>query len=342
MELTTGSFHRFFLIILILTIGESFSIIPSDQLSILEEPILVNLSQLPSRNINIIDPQALGDFNSLTIPLKRSGRLYFIEAIIDGVQGNLLFDTGATGLVINKTYFRNHAIFESFSSNGITGSTGSTGSTNVKEIKISDLLYKNTRADLVDLSHIENKRGVKVIGLLGFNMIKSFEIVIDLTHNELQLHRIDRKGNRINPQEIEMTQDHTQKIDPWRPVLIVKGLIGGKSLNFCLDTGAETNVINSRSPKSVMSTITITRRAGLGGAGQAINEVLFGTMNDFMLDKYPIRDMETIITNADALSEVYGVTIDGMLGYSFLEKGIITINLAKKQFCIRYLNPTVS
>jgi len=86
-----------------------------------------------------------------------------------------------------------------------------------------------------------------------------------------------------------------------------------------------------------MNTISITHRSGLRGAGQATNEVLFGTMNDFKLEKKSLNGMQTIIANLDALSEVYGVAIDGMLGFSFLEKGTITINLVKKQFGIRFL-----
>jgi hypothetical protein len=41
----------------------------------------------------------------LTIPLKSAGRLFMIEAIIDNQSGNLIFDSGATGLVMNRTYF---------------------------------------------------------------------------------------------------------------------------------------------------------------------------------------------------------------------------------------------
>jgi predicted aspartyl protease len=334
--------HRILLFTLVLIAGLCIGFVRSDQISTNNDPMLVNLDFLPTISINSSDPEPMGNFNSLTIPLKRAGRLLLIEAVIDGETGNLVFDTGATGLVLNRTYFRNHACVECGPSNGITGSTGNLANTIAKEIRISDLYYKNIKADVADLSHIENRRGTKIIGLLGYNMIKSFEIVIDANHNELQLYHIDRKGNRIQQGEAVAQQDHTQKIDPWRPVLIVRGSVGGKSLNFCFDTGAETNAINSNSSKNVLNTISITRRSGLKGAGQATNEVLFGTMNDFMLDKTPVRDMETIIANLDALSEVYGITIDGMLGYSFLEKGIITINLVKKQFGIRFTNQIAS
>jgi hypothetical protein len=107
-------------------------------------------------------------------------------------------------------------------------------------------------------------------------------------------------------------------------------------LNFCFDTGAETNAICSDCNRSIMNTLTITGRSGLHGAGKAGSEVLFGRMNDFAIGNKQIADMETIITNLDALSEAFGTHIDGMLGYSFLEQGIVCINFTRKQFGIRF------
>jgi hypothetical protein len=301
----------------------------------------VQSEKLISTDINISagDPEPLGEFTSLSIPLKRAGRLLLIEADIDGVQGNLIFDTGATGMVLNKTYFRKHILLGSTSANGITGSTGSVDQAMIEKIVISELSFEKTRVDIADLGHLENQRNIKIIGLFGYKMIKSFEVVIDVSENELQLHKIDKKGDRIQKTEKELPFDYVQKIDPWRPVLILKGKIAGKSLNFCFDTGAETNAINSHSTKNVLSTVSILRRSDLRGAGQATNEVLFGIMNDFCLDDKVMKSMETIIVNLDALSEVYEMRIDGMLGFSFLEKGVITINLTKKQFGMHFFKP---
>ncbi len=50
-----------------------------------------------------------GSLSSIVIPLKQAGRLFLIEARIDDQEGNLIFDTGATGLVLNRTYFRKYA-----------------------------------------------------------------------------------------------------------------------------------------------------------------------------------------------------------------------------------------
>jgi hypothetical protein len=57
----------------------------------------------------------------LTIPLKNAGRFYMIEAIVDNQFGNLIFDTGASELVLNGTYFRKYFKREVNNSRGITG-----------------------------------------------------------------------------------------------------------------------------------------------------------------------------------------------------------------------------
>jgi predicted aspartyl protease len=274
--------------------------------------------------------------DSVVIPLKRAGRLLLIEAKVDNEVGNLVFDTGANGVVFNSTYFRNHVKSGGSSSNGITGSVGSIEQVTIDKIEFADLTYKKMRADMANLGHIENRRGVKILGLIGFSMIRDFEIVIDTQNNQLKLFRIDKTGNRISHAPTNFKPDHYQKINNNSNILFLQGKIGGKNLNFCFDTGAETNVVNSYSTKNILNTLTITRRSGLKGAGSAGSEVLFGRMNDFSIGNQQINGMETIISNLDALSEAYGTKIDGMLGFNFMEQGIVCINFAKKQFGIQF------
>ncbi|NQX92801.1 MAG: hypothetical protein HRT74_11885 [Flavobacteriales bacterium] len=53
------------------------------------------------------DPTPLGFEETVDLPLIRAGKLLLIEAEVDGVKGNFIFDTGAPYLVLNETYFRN-------------------------------------------------------------------------------------------------------------------------------------------------------------------------------------------------------------------------------------------
>jgi predicted aspartyl protease len=277
---------------------------------------------------------------SLIIPLKRAGRLFMVEARIDNITGNLIFDTGATGLVLNRTYFRDYLIHEEGAASGITGSVSKSGWTTVGNLDISGMTYKKIRADVAELSHIENRRGIKVLGLLGFGMISDFEIIIDLRKSQLELHRTDNNGNRSSKTLTDFKPEFVQQLQYNRNVVILQGKVAGKTLSFCLDTGAETNAISSSSSGKVLNTITVKRRSGLTGAGASGAEVIYGMMNDFTLNDNQIPGMDVVITNLDDLTEAYGTNIDGMLGYSFLNKGVIMINLQKKQFGMTFTKIT--
>jgi predicted aspartyl protease len=271
--------------------------------------------------------------DSITIPLRQVGRIFLIEADIDGEKGFLVFDTGASGLVLNKTYFRDYAIMERLQPNGITGSVGSVEKVTVDNISLFGLQFKRIIADMTNLGHIENRRGGKILGLFGFSLIKDFEIVFKPSQNQLQLFRVNKEGNRLCSSG-EFLFDYRCKFEVNNSILFLRTIFHGKSLRFCLDTGAETNVIDRHAPKNLINSISITRRTTLHGVGSTTSEVLFGTMSDFQLGDIKFSNMETIITNLDALSEAYDTKIDGMLGYSFLSKGIICINFVKREFSI--------
>jgi len=280
----------------------------------------------------VTDPQ--GNILTVIIPLKKVGRLLLLEAIIDGQIGNFILDTGSTSLVLNQTYFRNYMPIDEVAGGGITGSTGKAYRVRVKNLKLSDFTYENLYAEVTNLGHIENRRGVQVFGLFGMNMIKNMEIMIDSRNNELQLYRIDKAGNRLKSPGSKIVYDITGRVDEHGNMISVAVEIGDKTLDFCLDTGAESNVLDISCSKNVLNTVTILRRSSLQGSGSANQEVLFGEINDLRIQGTRIGKMNVILTNLSGLSQKYGYHINGMLGYDFFEKGKIFINLTKHELGI--------
>lgn len=273
--------------------------------------------------------------DSINIPLKRFGKLFLIEVTIDGQKGNLIFDTGANNLLLNRTYFRNTKTIGKQESYGITGGVAFVEKVIVKSLELFDLVYEGIKADITNLTHLENRVGVKVLGLIGLSLIRDFEIVIDYNNNLLQLYKLDKSGNRISP-SCKNDQVLNQKIDFLDNIVFVYGKIGGKKLRFCLDTGAEMNSINSFSSKKVMNKINIKGRTILKGAGAENIEVLHGVVDQFDFEGKQISGMESIITDLSSLNKVYGIDIDGILGFSFLQHGIFKLNLIKKQIEIYF------
>lgn len=280
----------------------------------------------------ISDPQ--GNVVGVTIPLKRAGRLLLLEGTVDNVSGNFILDTGASGLVLNKTYFRSSMTFHNEEGGGVTGTTSAVARLIVKRLVVSELIYTKVYADVIPLGHLENRRGVKILGLFGMSLLKNNELVIDVNRNELQIFRLDKNGTRLGPAAPQVKFDVVQKIVEFHNVIFVKAVIGGKILDFCLDTGAESNVLSIDANKKVLGTVTITRRSGLSGAGEGRGEVLYGTLNEFSMGNRQLVPMETIVCSLVSMAQKYEYPIDGMLGFDFFAKGKIYINLVKKEMGI--------
>ncbi len=297
------------------------------------QPIITYTPLTNSAPLGNVDYKWTSNQDSITIPLRQAGRIFLVEAEVDGVKGFLVFDTGASGFVLNRTYFRDHVVFDNQQSNGVTGSVGSIEKVTVDNIYITGLQFNGITAEMTNLGHIENRRGVKILGLFGFSLVKDFEIIFKPSQNQLQLFKINKEGNRLYTSS-RFPVDYKCKFEFKNNILFLKTVYHNKILKFCFDTGAETNVIDRYAPKDLINSISITRRTTLHGAGSSTSEVLFGNMSDFQFGDIKLSNMETIITNLDPLSEAYGTKIDGMFGYSFLSKGVICINFVKKEFAI--------
>lgn len=312
-------------------------------ISIVENPATSVKNQgSPAGTPSNTNVEPMGDLQSITIPLKRVGKLFLIEATIGDQTGDFVFDTGASSLVLNHAYFRKGLWEMETTTGGITGITEKLHQTRVSRIDVSDLYFENVLADVISLKHIENRRGVKILGLFGLNLFRNLEIVIDVNRSELQLHRIDRLGKRISRDGDTPKTNLICPIEEADGVVFMPATIGGKSVYFCLDTGAEANVLSNSSSRKVLNTVTITRCAGLTGSGSGQVEVMYGTMNDFNLCGQQLHPMQTIITNLESLAKAYKYPLSGVLGFDFFEKGVVCINLVTQELSMYLIGEQMS
>ena len=95
----------------------------------------------PSPTTITIDPIVSSDSASCVIPFTRAGNLILIQAKADTSTGFFVFDTGAPGLVLNLTYFRNYPTTNPVESGGITGATISARTT-VDSFHLGPISYR--------------------------------------------------------------------------------------------------------------------------------------------------------------------------------------------------------
>jgi len=280
--------------------------------------------------------KAIVSSNSIVIPLKRAGKLILIEATVDSIKGNLILDTGSMKLVLNSIYFRDGRRMAGSVSGGVTGKVQTVSKNTIRQVRMSEIVWENIEAEIVDLGHLESARNVKILGFYGLSMLKDFEIVIDLQANVLELHRIDNNGDRLNTESIRPSLDLSLPVYNNNGILLIQAKIGKSNYTFCLDTGAESNVLCSSLPDRALNTVSVTRRSSLRGAGSKKVEVYHGIMNDFTLGKHRINGMQTMVTSLKAMSDAYGIEIDGMLGCDFFEQGIVFLDIKNRQMGIQF------
>jgi predicted aspartyl protease len=287
-------------------------------------------------DLHLIGVKPKGNFETLIIPIKRVDRLLLIEARIDTMQGNFIIDTGAPDLILNHTYFRKYWVSSDAIASNVGGiPSGPVKNTWIDQLEIRELRFERIKARLTELSHIENRSSIKILGLLGVDIFREFSMTIDLQKNILILKKLDKKGNELSNLDSPVTPK-MMKI-PVRIVnstIMMQGVVSGKKLNLCLDSGAETNVINGNVSDKVLKKFTLARRSVLLGTGGAKVEVLVGRLDDFTIGSMNLSNLPTVISNLEDFGNATEQQIDGMVGFEFLNKGIICINFRKKELTV--------
>lgn len=285
-----------------------------------------------------IDPIVSTDSSQCIIPFSRAGNLILIKARIDSIEGNFVLDTGAPRLVLNLTYFRNYPDAETpeEDAGGITGSAAGSRPTRVASLRFGPVRYSKLNADRINLGHIENSRGVKILGLLGMELFSKFEMIIDYENNLIYLHLITRKEASTYKSDLlaDTSAYNTFPIFMKENKLLTYAQIAGKKLTFVIDTGAESNVLDSRLPDRIFEQVAITRRVVLTGSGSSKIEALYGDMKDMKMGNLEISTLPVLVTNLEKLCFSYDQCIDGMLGFDFLSLHKIGFNFVKNKMYI--------
>ena len=284
-----------------------------------------------------IDPVISGDSSSCTIPFTRIGNLILIRAKADTTTGYFVLDTGAPGLVLNITYFRNYPASGTTEGGGITGSAAIGIRTAVDSLRLGTVRYSHVDADLINLGHIENSKGVRIFGLLGMELFMHFEMIIDYGASLIYLHLIGKKESVSykSPQLKDSSTYSTIPFDIADKRIIVIVYLNGKKLKFIIDSGAETNVLDSRLPAKVFQQVEITRKVLLGGSGSQKIEALYGDIKGLRIGDRDITTLPILITSLQSMCDAYNTScLDGMLGFDFLSLHKIGFNFVNHKMYI--------
>lgn len=260
----------------------------------------------------------------VAIPFQFSGTNILLEAELSNQKGLFILDTGAPTLIINEPHPKKEV-----AANGVNAAFDMEN-TVVKLFKIDKAEWKNIPAYALDLQQLESSNKQKLLGLIGYSVLKKHELLIAPKEHMLYLLPVDESLRLDERMPLAMTnlvlEDHL-------PIIEVK--IEGHTWRFGIDTGAESNLINedclSQLTASFYEQKGINNIRGLDKKTQTrkilrLQKIAIGGLG---FDQVDFTEM-----NFDHLSEGNTLKLDGIIGSDLLSKMKFSLNYRKKNFKI--------
>tara|TARA_R110002049_G_scaffold173520_2_gene340469 strand:+ start:7441 stop:8409 length:969 start_codon:yes stop_codon:yes gene_type:complete len=274
------------------------------------------------------------------IPFKLIDHLIVVEAELLNKKGNFIIDTGSESLILNQVHFPNLYAYQkkAEASTGILQAIDNPYEKRIKEFALNSFKLENKTSDVINLSHIETSKKIKLLGIIGYSILKDYEVFIDLHLNQITLTKVDKFGNRLNDkvylEKITDSLDFTLK----NHTIVVNGTVNYQNVRFALDTGAEFNQINKSVNKKALRYFIPKRRLSLSGAGNKTIKVMAGKLHRVKLSETVyFGPMQTVLTNLSKMNDAFGTQVDGVLGYGFFAQKRTIINYQKeKLYFINY------
>ena len=271
--------------------------------------------------------------NTTRIPFKLIDHLIVVEANVHKKTGNFIIDTGAEGFILNSVHFSpNNARSKDMVGNAVNGDISEVRESKIYNFGLKDFIIKNKNSQIIDLSHLEKSKNIQVLGIIGYEILKDYEVFIDFQLKQITLFKTDRHGNRIDKHILLEKITDSLDIKVKKHTIVLECQVNGEKLNFGLDTGAEINLLSKSVSKSVLKKFRIIKRVKMVGIHNKKIEVLAGKLYGVKLkDKQHCGVMRTIVTNLNKMHVAYGTKLDGVLGYDFFAMRRLIINYKKEK-----------
>ncbi|MCB0582926.1 MAG: retropepsin-like domain-containing protein [Phaeodactylibacter sp.] len=279
----------------------------------------------------LAEPPSSSPF-TIRAPFRLAGRLIIVQAEIDGQKGNFILDTGAEKLVINERHFGKGWRDARSTKAGMLGNVAEGHSCRLINLAWQGMSFKKVKADVVDLSHLEEQKNFPILGLIGYEIVKDYELLIDFQQRQIVLTRTNETGERLDNLAAIAPPVDSLPFSLARHMAVLDGDINGHGVAFGLDSGAEYNLLNRKAGREVLSNFEAMQHAAIHDAGgRASTELPAGRLYQLNIQNLSCSGMPTVLMNMDNLNRLLQSRLDGVLGAEFLATRRTIINYKKKK-----------
>ena len=277
----------------------------------MKSPVLL-LSSLLLSGWTIFTPVTTEIFteNVIVVDFGISKRLMLTEASVEGKKGLFLFDTGASHLTLNQAHFPEKKItsangtFSNILSNGET-----TRTTQVATFEWGGIRRQQMLCPIADLTAMEAQLGYPILGLIGYNIVKEYQVHIDYVD---QLIMLVASNNETLPLE---NPDYAFDFQLCGHLPVLEADIGLKQkLYLGLDSGATLNAVDKSWQKQARSLALRQQKIRLAGTSAGSTEADYWVFRQLTLhNRLSIQSPGVAFTDFRAPAGRC-IRIDGLIG----------------------------
>lgn len=264
----------------------------------------------------------------ISIPFKLADKMIILSATVNGKSGNFVLDTGIPHAVLNAAYFDGQKVDRVYSS--VLGTTPKIKATHAK-VEVKSLRWKWVYAEVLPLEHLEKIKGMPILGLLGGRMLRNYMLWIDY---EQELIWLEKDGDQWETSFFPLHSDESlieQRFHFKNGSPSVKVKLGDTSYPFSLDTGAETNIIDSKYRSAFAPFFNLERQKVLTSFTQKADRITSTLIYDMKVDGKSCQPMiSTFLSLSDWNTSTKGPKVTGILGYEFLHQFRVCIDFKSR------------
>jgi len=288
--------------------------------------IVAQINEIAFLEANFVAENEASFAGDLTyVPFDLVDGKILVNARIDGARKTFMLDTGAPGLVLNKKAFKN----KTNAAKGVTGDLEISQEI-VKNFEWAGIKANETEALVLNMSHLEVAAKQDLAGLIGYDILKSAEVLFDYKRRLILLTKSHKSSWHQDRQPKAIIDFEMENHLP-----IIKAKIGKKVLRFGLDCGAETNILDEKILKKInRSLIVKTKKERIVGLDRNEKSADVAWISETQIKKDAYADMKYLFTDLSVINSSSEMQIDGLLGAPFFQSAVFSINYEKRKLYV--------
>jgi hypothetical protein len=172
----------------------------------------------------------------VSLPFDLVGGLVVLRNLeLNGQRGDFILDTGSNyGLIVEQ------AAFPGQPTGPVISGVGASGTLQAQRLAVTSFQfgathYTGLRAMATSLANVRRFAGSRLLGFIGTELLRDYEVVIDYTHRQVSCYPL-RAGKATKRLPFVRTDSLHFTLPEGKPV--VQGYIGKTPVQLLLDTGA--------------------------------------------------------------------------------------------------------